>query len=213
MQRFYPNSVNIKKSLRNADTFDMSKKRTFARLITCAAIFLLSGVSVNAANVSVMVIESGVRKTVSAAAWENGLMDVLFEAGHVVSNAQNLVLGESGAGENVFWDAVMAPGTITVSTTTSSARDADELIPLEAAGDLQEAYENGMDYFLLVLLDYADSTHSKPRNVTLKLFDTNPVKFITSQNYRWSSKVTSKADYYNAGRAMRVIIPFMGDQI
>jgi hypothetical protein len=181
----------------------MSKKRSFVFLTTSLTVFLFAGVSVNAAGVSVMVIESGVPKQAAASAWENGLMDVLFEAGHVASNARNLVFPEG-------WEA---SGAITVSTQESS-----EFIPREAAVDLQEAGENGMDYFLLVLLDYVASPQNttnpaKPKTVTLKLFRTNPVKFITSENYRWSSKAGARADYYNAGRAMRLIIPFMGDQI
>jgi hypothetical protein len=57
------------------------------------SLLFLSLSSVHAATVSMMVIESGPSKKNGAeiaALWENAMMDVFFDAGHIVSNAPAL---------------------------------------------------------------------------------------------------------------------------
>jgi hypothetical protein len=57
--------------------------------------------------------------------WENNLMDVLFETGHIVSNGRILRLDRKPA----------------------------ESFPGEAEPDFQEARESGMDYFLVAIIE------------------------------------------------------------
>jgi hypothetical protein len=166
-------------------------------LLCFSLFFAFFCVNVFASNVSVMVIENSHSGTSNSGAWEDGMMDVFFEAGHIVSNAQNRLIE-----------------AVTIEAVT---KDSGDSIPAEAEIDLEEASRAGMDYFVLVLLDYNDEGSgkivSKPQNIIIKLYRANPVKFITSQPYKWSKKSTSKPEFYNAQRATRMIIPYMGDQI
>ena len=83
-----------------------------------------------AASVSVMVIEVGIPKDSAASQytqmWENGLMDVLFDSGHIVSNAKILRLHEMP--EDGFPDV--------------------------AERDFDEAKETGMQYFLITIVEH-----------------------------------------------------------
>ena len=85
---------------------------------------------VGAAAVSFLVIESGLPAGVTekqyAAAWENGLLEIFFENGHIVSNAPMLRLAEKPVHN----------------------------FPDEAERDFELAQKGGMDYFLVTVVDH-----------------------------------------------------------
>ena len=94
-------------------------------------IFLLGLFPVRAANVSVMVIEAGLPNDNRPAhqysiMWENGLMDVYFEMGHIVSNSPIMRLG----------------------------RMPDSGFPYEAERDFDEARDTGMEYFVVAIINH-----------------------------------------------------------
>ena len=104
----------------------MLKKSLVQGLFIC----LITVFPVNAATVSFLVIETGLpRESPSSqhsAMWENGLMDVFFESGHIVSNAPILrVIRTPGSG-----------------------------FPDEAERDYDEAEEGGMDYFVVAIVSH-----------------------------------------------------------
>ena len=133
----------------------MLKKYLVFVLLFCAFILpCLFG-----ANVSCLVIETGLTpgepKSQYSAMWENNLMDVLFETGHIVSNGRMIRLDRKPA----------------------------ESFPGEAEMDYQEARGNGMDYFLIAIIEQGPG--GRPQTVSLRLFSTNSQELIKEQVYAY----------------------------
>ena len=110
----------------------MLKKRIYAGL--CIGLLALS--PLGAATVSVLVMETG-RTAENPASqyptlWENGLLDVFFESGHIVTNSPQLQIAEKPAND----------------------------FPGEARRDFDNAQEGGMEYFLVAIVDYTQSNVS-----------------------------------------------------
>jgi len=102
----------------------MPKKRLIFSLLFCA--FFLPPLS--GATVSCLVIEtgpSGGPKSQYSAAWENNLLDVFFDTGHIVSNARMIRIDRKPA----------------------------DSFPTAAENDYQEARAGGMDYFVIAIID------------------------------------------------------------
>jgi hypothetical protein len=129
--------------------------------------------SLQAATVSVLVLETGLPKESSAqnysVMWENGLLDVLFEAGHIVSNAPITRL--AGKNQNSF--------------------------PDEAERDWEEARENGMGYFLVAVVNYP-----LPYNVSLRLFNTRSTEALHEVKYSYKTPKSDKEEYDNIKKAI-----------
>jgi hypothetical protein len=85
-----------------------------------------------AATVSVLVMEAGnpgEQTGQYSIMWENGLLEVLFETGHIVTNSPRVSLDEEPA----------------------------DGFPNEAEKEFEGAKEGGMDYFLIAIVDYPRS--------------------------------------------------------
>ncbi|MDR2048038.1 MAG: hypothetical protein LBP69_01140 [Treponema sp.] len=95
------------------------------------AVFFFSLGALSAATVSFLVVETGLAeesvRPQSSLLWENGLMDVFFDAGHIVSNAPIMRIPEKTA----------------------------EKLPGPARIEFDEAKNGGADYFIVVLLEYS----------------------------------------------------------
>ena len=106
-----------------------------------------------AANVSVLILESGESKENTGnqypILWENGLMDAFFNSGHIVTNSPKIQI--------------------------NGKPDVD--FPPEAEREFNSAQEGGMDYFLIALIDY-----SAPL-VSLRLFDIRSTKMVFEQKH------------------------------
>ena len=128
---------------------------------------LLGFMSLGAATVSVLVIETGLPPgngcTPSATVWESGMMDAFFDAGHIVSNApcQQLyaaVFNGSGA------------------------------LPLEAGSDFDQARIGGADFFVLVLLNYqGDIIENQKKEVFIRVFQ------VSSGDLLYETKLPGKS--------------------
>ena len=85
---------------------------------------------ISSATVSFLVIETGTPSEGSASRystmWENSLLDVFFESGHIVTNSPILRL----------------------------TRKLDEGFPDEAERDFESAREGGMDFFIVAIVDH-----------------------------------------------------------
>jgi hypothetical protein len=131
----------------------MLVKRAFLPLIF--ALFVIR--PLGAATVSFMVIETGLPSESGAnqysGLWESCLLDVFFEAGHIVSNAPVMRLGYAPPGE---------------------------IFPEEAREELEEALEGGVELFIIALLQYQQVSDGvfRPGNVSLRVFRAQNCKLL-----------------------------------
>ncbi|GHV94760.1 hypothetical protein AGMMS50293_10800 [Spirochaetia bacterium] len=148
----------------------------------------LLGSPLAAATVSFMVVETGLPVEAGAnqysGLWESGLLDVFFEAGHIVSNAPVLRLYEKSMEE----------------------------FPEEAREELNGAVEGGAEYFILAMLDYDAANLQKPRNISLRLFRTNPYKKLYEQQYADQASRTLKDEYDNLKKVARGLVSHLNDR-
>jgi hypothetical protein len=166
----------------------MSLSRLFWALVF---ILFAALVPVSAYTVSFIVVEAGLPEEQGvceySSFWESGLLDVFFDAGHIVSNAPVLRL------------------------KTPPAKQ----FPDEAAESLDEARAGGADYFVLALLDYRESgtsntsTAPKPKQVFLRLFKTSPFKFIGEEKFTGPRKTSTGEDFISAKQAAVKILPYL----
>jgi len=93
--------------------------------------FVLAVSGIHATGVSFLVLETGLPLDSAASQystmWENGLLEVFFDSGHIVSNASRIRL----------LDGVSTEG-----------------LPPEAEKDYEDARIGGMDYFLVAIVDH-----------------------------------------------------------
>jgi hypothetical protein len=164
------------------------------------ASFLIIGASpLFCANISILVIEAGMhdgkplRGGEMTTLWENGIMDVFFESGHVVTNAQSFALKEKTAGE--------LPGTI--QRYISDAEDA------------------GVDYFILACITYekADDANpavesAKPAGIEFSLFHIRPRKRIWLEHIDFGGKAYFGAEQHiRVRRTARSLLVHLGGSI
>jgi hypothetical protein len=113
------------------------------------------------------VLESGKAATASrntATIWEDGIMEVFFNNGHIISNAKSRKI-------SVF---------------------PKEELPEEALRDFQDADSGGSEYFIVALLKYSDDgseDYAAPKSVTIRLYGVSPYKFITEKTLDDKNKV------------------------
>jgi hypothetical protein len=163
------------------------------RSYVLALVLFLPASQVFAATISFLVIETGIREgspvNESSTLWETTLLDVFFDAGYIVSNAPIMSL----------------------------PNPADKEIPDEVRGNLEDAVQGGADFFILALLDYQGAaagnfSNIKPQGVSLRLFSTNPYKFIYEQSYAVPAQSSGNDELTNAKRIARMILPHLGDR-
>jgi hypothetical protein len=104
----------------------MSKKPLLYGLI----LYIFAALPLNAAMVSFLVIETGLPMGTPISQyttlWENSLLEVFFESGHIITNSPILRLAEKPT----------------------------EDLPYEAERDLESAKDGGMRYFLVAIVDH-----------------------------------------------------------
>jgi hypothetical protein len=173
----------------------MAKRARFASWPLPLALCLFAAVRLDAAMVSFLVIETGLpeeRETGRhSGLWESGLLDVFFEAGHIVSNAPVLRLPEKPEAE----------------------------FPDEARADLAEALEGGAEFFILALLEYDTPKNGnaetapldKPRKISLRVFKLQPRTLLHEQQYADKSSMNLKDEYDSVKKAARTLIPHIND--
>ena len=145
-------------------------KKSFIFLFLFCAFFLppLFG-----ATVSCLVIEtgpSGGSRSQYSAMWENSLMDVFFDTGHIVSNARMIRIDRKPA----------------------------ENLPTAAENDYLDARANGMDYFIIAIIE-------QNQNVSLRLFKTDSRDLIKEQVYAYSVSKTAREENDNIKKAIGMI--------
>ena len=125
-------------------------------------IAVLPSLPLSAYMVSFIVVETGLPLEYPTAdasqLWENGVLDVFFEAGHIVSNARIFRL-EDAADRNALPESIQT--------------------------EFNEAVEGGAQFFVLVMLDYFGpvNTVPRPQEITIRLFGTRPYRLLLEQKY------------------------------
>jgi len=153
----------------------MLKKHVFTGLCIGFVAVFFAPAPLGAATVSVLVMEAGQSRENQGGLypiqWENGLLEVFFDSGHIVSNFPKIQI----------------------------AKKSDDDFPPEASRDFNSAQEGGMEYFLVAIVDYAQS------NVSLRLFSTQSSKMIHEQRYAASTFRSSKEEYEKIKTAVRTM--------
>jgi hypothetical protein len=134
------------------------------------------------ATVSCLVIETGLPSEGSGSQyskmWENNLMDVFFDKGHIVSNGRMVRIDQKP----------------------------EDNFPIEAERDYEEAKENGMDYFLIAIIEHPDRNEAaKPQAVYLRLFSTKSQDMIKEQVYSDNKPRNAKEENDSIKRAIGLI--------
>jgi hypothetical protein len=164
----------------------MAKKGFFLTLVF--GIFFM--LPLEAATVSFLVIETGLSEGAGASQhsglWESGLLDVFFEAGHIVSNAPIMRLSKKPA----------------------------KIFPDEAIENLHEALEGGVDFFIIALLDYApnDTVIQKPEKISLRLFNAVSQKLIYEQQYTDKTSKNPGEEFNSLKQAVKGLVPHLNDR-
>jgi hypothetical protein len=158
-------------------------------LLLCLVLAGFAAVPAHGSMVSVLIIETGlgqesVVKDYSTL-WEDGIMGVFFEAGHIVTNGPVIRLESDHITE----------------------------FPDEAQADFYEASEGGAEYFVLVLLEYKNQDGTfKPSGVSLKLYSTIPRKLIYQERFSAGQTAGSREEHAQAREAARVLISHIKDR-
>ena len=161
----------------------MAKKCLMIAAFLCVFFVL----RIEAANISFLVIETGLSLEADtnqhSVLWESSLLDVFFDAGHIVFNAPVLRLETKPAGE----------------------------FPQEAKDELDDAMEGGAEYFILAFLDY-DANSQIPRNISLQLFRINPYKKIFEQQYTGKTYRSTREEYDDLKGIVRGLVPHLNNR-
>jgi len=157
----------------------MIKKLTV--FIALGVFFVLNA---QAAMVSFLVIETGLGedeiKRQHTQQWENQLLDVFFEAGHIVCNAPIMRLERKPA----------------------------EDLPKEAKSDFNEAAEGGVDYFVIAQLDYSAGSLN-PSEISLRLYTFAPTKKVHEKKYAAKTYKTADDETNDLKKIARDLIPYI----
>ena len=144
---------------------------------------VIFAININAATVSFLVIETGLPPETGinqhSVLWENGLLDVFFEAGHIVSNAPIKRLNSKPMEE----------------------------FPREAMGDLNDAREGGAEFFILALLEY--NGVQAPDKISLRMFKLNPYKKIFEQQHNGKRSNSTREEYDGLTAIIRGLVPHL----
>jgi hypothetical protein len=153
-------------------------------------LWIFLGLPLPAATVSFLVIETGLReelgRTGYSALWENSLLDVFFEAGHIVSNAPVMRLNQAPA----------------------------EGFSPEALADFTEAAQGGAEFFILAQLDYRLSqsdAEPTPWNIVLRIYRISPYGLVHEERLEGLGASAAKDESARADQTVRRLIPFIKD--
>jgi hypothetical protein len=152
-------------------------------------LFIFCVLPAGAANVSFLVLESGqgITSNQYSTLWENAVYEVFFDAGHIVSNALKIQIPQRP----------------------------DDNMPSEAARDYSDARQTGMDFFVVVIINYPErkgTGPARPESVTLRLFSTRSEQMIYEQFYTdISASRNPKDEYDSIKRAVRELLEHLND--
>jgi hypothetical protein len=155
----------------------MKKNLAFSIILFSVLTFRL-----NAAMVTFLVVETGLRETeakkLQSQSWENNLMDTFFDAGHIVSNSIMIRM-------------------------ESSPKDEFKKIVIDEA---DVALYGGADFMVLAHLNYISGDNS-PVEIVLYLYRLYPVEKIYEHRFAGSSYKSQKDETDSIRKICRGIVP------
>ena len=146
----------------------------------------LGFISLEAATVSVLVVEAGLPSdngcTISAEIWESGMMDAFFDAGHIVSNAP-------------------------CQQITAFSYDTSNPLPSELNSEFDQARIGGADFFVFVVLNYMDGDYDNPKEIIIRVFRVSSGELLYET--RTTSKIwgTSEEEFLDVKQSAGKIVP------
>jgi len=153
------------------------KRLCFALILACAGLM-----SLNAATVSVLVIEAGLSpgttKTRSASIWESGMMDAFFDAGHIVSNAPSIQVDEFSR----------------------------SLTP-EINMEFDEARVGGADFFVLIFLNHPKDDLDHVKDVIIQVFKVSTRELLFEFSEPSRAGLSTKEEFQNIKKTAGNILP------
>jgi len=156
------------------------------RLLSAAVLFLLLVFPASASMVSFLVVETGLNeetRTQYGSLWEGGLMDVFFDAGHIVTNYPIARMDKKPEED--------LSGSIEV--------------------DFYEATQGGADYFVLGFLEFQSKDASVPSAMIIKIYNTNTEKMIFEKSFPAGTGKNLGEEYQIAKNAGQVIVSNIKD--
>jgi hypothetical protein len=179
--------------------------RSIMRAKAIAVLFILMPMfSVHAANISVLVVEVGADGAAGAASgkgaagvsvrqsvterWESGMMDVFFEAGHIVSNGRSFQMPEKVIRDD---------------------------FKKTFAADLDEAREGGADYLVLATLDYsrAKKPSAMPHDITVSVFSLHTHRFLFEESAAINANLSLAEEFARAKKIAWRSLLYLGDAL
>ena len=159
------------------------KRLCFLALLSIIFIF-----PVSSSMVCFLVVETGLSEDVPlsrfSSLWEGGLMDVFFDAGHIVTNCPITRLGKK------------------------PASDLGELLE----DDYADAVEGGAEYFILCYLEHQENSATAiPISMNIKVFRTDTDEKILDKVFSAGRGRNQNEEYQLAQNAGRDIIPIIRD--
>ena len=156
------------------------------RLVSMVILLLLLVFPASASMVSFLVVETGLSEetiTQYGSLWEGGLMDVFFDAGHIVTNSP-IARMEKRPAEDLS-------GYIEV--------------------DFYEATRSGADYFVLGFLEFQNKDARIPNAMVIKIYDTNTEKLVFERSFSAGTGKNLTEEYQIAKSAGQVIVSNIKD--
>jgi hypothetical protein len=153
----------------------------YKRLGSMAVLLLLLVFPASASMVSFLVVETGLSeetKTQYGSLWEGGLMEVFFDAGHIVTNCP--------------------------IARMEKMPEKDLSGPI--GNDFFEAAVNGAEYFVLCFLEFQKKDGSVPKAMVIKIYDINAEKIIFVRSFPAGTGKSLGEEYQIAQNAGRVIV-------
>jgi len=156
------------------------------RLLSMSVLLMFLVFPVSASMVSFMIVETGLgEKTVTqyGSIWEGGLMDVFFDAGHIVTN---------------------------YPIARMEKRPTEDLSgPIER--DFNEAVEGGTEYFVLGFLEFQNKDGAVPSAIIIKIYSTGTKKLVFERSFNAGTGRNLNEEYQFAKNAGRVIVSNVKD--
>ena len=153
---------------------------------TMAVLLVFLAFPASASMITFLFVETGINNedvsTQHGTLWEGGLMEVFFNAGHIVTN---------------------------YPITRMEKKPAQDLSGVIRA-DFNEAAEGGSEYFILGFLEYKNQ-ESIPSRITLKLYKTRQQELIFEQSFPAGTGSSMNEEYQFAQNAGRIIISNIKD--
>jgi len=156
------------------------------RLITIAVLFLLLVFPASASMVSFLVVETGLSEeanTQYGSIWEGGLMEVFFDAGHIVTNCPIARIEKRPEND------ISGP----------------------IGNDFFEAAVNGAEYFILCYLEFQNKSRSVPNAMVIRIYNVNAEKLIYERSFPAGTGRSLGDEYQTALNTGRTIVSNIKD--